>query len=228
MREYLETLYKLSYANKARAMDSIMDTLVHLQQDKMFDEWNQMLIDADLDRISSSCLHFLLKQSANYISVLPAYKDFYYKVRENFAKRGKDHERIANSLDRFADGGYHPYDPNAKPYVTPEARADNKLAARILKAQEDGDTELVEMLSTLQSYKIGSDDNEEEFRKLRRTYGSEEIRKMSIKALRDMAKMLEETGSGWPQIYYCKLPDDNLKKPLMNGVTVITSYPWGG
>lgn len=71
----------------------------------------------------------------------------------------------------------------------------------------------------------------DEFRRLQSKLGNEELRKRAIESLREVADILEKSTGSWPGIYYCTLSKWSDRKirgrDLMDGVTVILSYPWG-
>lgn len=229
MKEFLETLYKKCSSSRASAIDEVLDVIAALSKAKKFEAINSIFLEADLSRLDGGTMYSLVNFTSNYIKVLPDYKKFYHKCREECARRGYSEKRIKDLYDRLENGGLHPYDPDAPEYIDHETRDLRDLDKRITEADAAGDKQLAIWLSAYKSYSIGSKERESTFHQMQRAMGDEELRKRTIKALREMATKLEETSGCWPGIYYAKLPEDPLLKgTFIDGIEVVISYPWPG
>lgn len=229
MKEFLETVYKKCAVSKSSAVDEVLSVIAALAKDKKFDAMNSIFLEADLSRLDGGTMYSLVNFTSKYINVLPDYKTFYHRCREECARRGYSEERIKGLYDRLADGGKPLYDPNEPPYVPSDIKKLESLDKRIADAEAAGDKELAIWLSSYKAYSTGHTEREDQFHKLSHTLGEDELRKRTIKALREMADLLEETAGCWPGIYYAKLPDDPLMKgTFIDGIEVIISYPWPG
>jgi len=228
MKEFFETVYKKSAHSRADAVDEVLDVICALAKRKDFASMNT-LFNIDLKRIDGGTMYSLVHFTSNYILMLPDYKKFYYRVREEAARRGYSEEKIKDLYDKLAEGGHHLYDPETPEYIYPDRKNLLDLNQRIEEAEQSGDKQLAIWLSAYKSYSTSSKEREDEFHQMRNIMGEEELRKRTIKSLREMADKLEETASCWPGIYYAKLPDDPLLKgTFIDGIEVIISYPWPG
>jgi hypothetical protein len=229
VKEFLETVYKKCASSRTSAVDEVLDVIAGLASEKKFEAMNSIFLEVDLSRIDGGTMYSLVNFTSRYINVLPDYRNFYQRCREECARRGYSEERIKGLYDKLAEGGKPLYDPNEPPYVHPDIKRAEDLDKRIAEADAAGDKQLAIWLSAYKAYSTGDTDRENEFHKLRYTLGEEELRKRTIKALRDVADLLDESAGCWPGIYYAKLPDEPLMKgTIIDGIEVIISYPWPG
>lgn len=234
IKEFLETLYKMcsSEVSEHVSVDETMDVFNHLYSEKRFDTINQILIEMNIDKVSSTVLYVTLNSVASLINYLPEYRNFYQKARESYARRGESEKDIDDLIGRFKDGGSRLYDPNAPPYIPPHVKDEQRLNDKIKWAESIGDQDLINYLNWYKADRVRSETRMSEFHKLKQTLGEEELRKRAIKSLRGIADILESSSGSWPGIYYCSLSEwaDSVikKRSVMDGVTVLLSYPWGG
>ncbi len=229
MKDFLETVYKKCASSRACAIDEVLDTIGFLSGKKDFEKMNSIFLEVDLSKLDGGTMYSLCNFTSNYINVLPDYKTFVRRCREECARRGYTEKRIDNLYGKLENGGLHIYNPDDPPYVDPDTRDLAALDARIAEADAAGDKRLAIWLSAFKSYSTGHKERESKFHKLRHQLGDEELRKRTIKALRDMAELLESTSGCWPGIFYADLPDiHDLKSKTIDGLEVIVSYPWGG
>lgn len=229
MKEFLDNLYKQCVHSRRDGIDQLYDVVPILLEERKFDVLNGILIDMDLARVTTSVMYSLVHFTSDYINQLPHYREFYSRVREEFARRRRPEKEIKDLFDKYRDGGDRLFDPNAPPYKSPDRRDSEKLDAKIAWARSIGDKDLENYLTWYKADRQNHIDKDNEFRHLMHTAGEEEMRKRTIKALRDMADLLDKSTSCWPGIYYCSLPDDPLmKKTFIDGINVVISYPWPG
>lgn len=234
IKEFLETLYKMCSSEHAdhNAIDEIMDVFGHLSSEKRFDTINQILIEMNLDSVTTSAIYCTFTMIGNLINVLPEYGNFYQRARESYARRGKSESEINDLLDRWKDGGSRLYDPNKPPYIPPHVKDEQKLNDKIKWAESIGDQDLVNYLTWYKADRNLNKEREAKFRELKISLGEQELRKRTIQSLRGIADILENSSGSWPGIYYCTLSEwaDSVikKRSVMDGVTVVLSYPWGG
>jgi hypothetical protein len=230
MKEFLDTLYKACVAPNDDSMGLIFDVLPKLGGQRKFDVMNQLLVDIDISRLDTSAMYGIVHCISHYINQLPQYRTFYQNVREEFARRGEPSARIKDLFDRYENGWRGDlYDPNKPPYKSPDEKFEETLEAKIAWAQEIGDKDLVDMLTYYRSYRLGSQERDRKFQKMRMDMGDEELRKRTVESLREVADKLDKSAGSWPGIYYCDLPEDPLmKNTFIDGITVVISYPWPG
>jgi len=230
MKEFLDNLYKQCAANE-NGVYALFDVFPALLSQKKFDVVNGLMKDLDLSRIDTSVMYAAINCTCSYIDQLPEYLPLYQRIREEFARRGEPSSRISSLFDRYKDGGdpARKYDPNAPPYVDQDIKSAQRLDDKIAWAESIGDKDLVNYLTFYKAGRLRHDERENKFRNLQKLLGDEEIRRRSIKSLREMADLLEKNSGSWPGIYYCDLPEDPLlKKTFIDGLEVIISYPWPG
>ncbi len=229
MKEFLDHLYKV-VSSKQDAVHDLFDVIPDLANEKRFNDINQILVDVDLSKLDTGTMYSMVFLTSSYIRQLPYYTKFFQKVREEYARRGEPESRINELLDQWEDGGGPDrlYDPNRKPYESYTKKFEETLDKKIAWAQEIGDKELEDILTSHKAARISSHEREEKFRQLRIMLGDNVLRDKAVQALRDMANLLDRGSSSWPGIYWCSLPEKDFDKKLMSSITVIVSYPWGG
>ena len=230
MKEFLDNLYKQCVSSRADGVDALFDVIPTLLGEKKFEVVNGILKDIDLSRVQGGTMYSLLHLVSNYREVLPEYKPYYQRVREDYARRGESSERIADLFDRYQnDDPKYKYDPNAPPNKGWREQQDDKLQAIINRARDIGDKDIVDYLTYYQADMETHKQRDRKFRELSHLLGEEELRKRCIKSLRETADLLEKSSGCWPGIYYCNLPEDPLlKKTFIDGIEVVISYPWPG
>lgn len=232
MKEFLNNLYHTCAAGRTQSgVDQLFQVLPALLGERLFKSVNDILIQADLQRLDTSSMYAMVHLICNYIHQLPDYRNFYQRVREEYARRGEPSNRIASLFDKYENGGNRLFDPNAPPhdYRSHEEKFDEKLSAKIVWAKSLGDKDLEDMLTFYQAERTQREEKERTFKNLERVMGEKEMRKKTIQALREMADLLDENIGCWPGIYYCSLPEDpSLKRTFIDRIEVVISYPWPG
>lgn len=231
MKEFLDNLYKACTSSKADGVDQLFDVIPTLLGQRKFEVVDGILRDMDLSRVHTSTMYSTVHLVCNYNDQLTQYKPFYQRSREEFARRGEPEKRIKDLFDKYENGGdpRWKYDPEAPPGKGYEEQRDDKLDAVIARAEKIGDKDIVDYLTYYKSEMTRYRDRDRKFREMSHTMGEDELRKRTIKALRDMADLLEKSTGCWPGIYYCDLPEDPLlKKTFIDGIEVTISYPWPG
>jgi hypothetical protein len=231
VKEFLDNLYKACASSRADGVDQLFDVIPALLGERKFAVVDSILRDMDLSRVHTSTMYSTVHLVCNYVDQLSEYKTFYQKSREEYARRGEPSERISKLFDKYENGGdpKWKYDPNAPPYKSPDQKSDEKLDAAIARAHELGDKDTEDYLTYYKAEMLRYKDRDRKFREMQYTMGEEEMRKRTIKALRDMADLLDKSTGCWPGIYYCDLPEDPLlKKTFIDGIEVTISYPWPG
>jgi hypothetical protein len=230
VKEFLDNLYKQCVSSRADGVDQLFDVIIPLCSEKKFEAVDSIIRDMILSRVSTSAMYTLLHLTYRYINYLPSFKSKYKEIREEFARRGEPSERINNLFDRYEDiPEKELYNPDAPQYKSPSQKSDELLDEKIKFAKEIGDKDLENFLTFYKAQCLRKIDSHDKFHNLRMTVGDDELRKRTIKALRDMADLLDKSTGSWPGIYYCDLPEDPLlKKTFIDGLEVIISYPWPG
>ena len=232
MDDFLKTLYKMSQSYRSSGLDLLFQILPGLGGDRRFAELDELLVKMDLTKVNTSIMYTTVHMVSHYINVLPHYREFYQRCREEFARRGEKEKRIKDLFDGYQDGGDRLFDPNEPPrppYRDSEELHEDKINAKIELAKQLGDKDLGDLLSYYKAERLAREERNREFRTLEQTVGEKEMRSRCIKSLREMADTLERTTGCFPGIYYCKLLDDPLlKKTFIDGIEVIISYPWPG
>lgn len=231
MKEFLDNLYKACASSRADGVDQLFDVIPALLGERKFAVVDSILRDMDLSRVHTSTMYSSVHLVCNYIDQLSEYKTFYQKCREEYARRGEPSERICKLFDKYKDGGdpKWKYDPSAPPGKGWEEQRDDKLSAALARAEKLGDKEILDYLTYYQAEMTRYRDRDRKYREMAHTMGEDELRKRTIKALRDMADLLDKSTGCWPGIYYCDLPDDPLlKKTFIDSIEVTISYPWPG
>jgi hypothetical protein len=230
MEEFLKTLYKVCSTSTADGLDLIFDTIPGLLEPEKFAELNKFLKVIDLSRVSVSCMLGLVNMTDNYRFQLSHWAEFYGRCREECARRGETDKHIKELFDQYLEVGQSRlYNPNAPPYISPEQKQDDLINNKIALAKATGDKELETLLTYYQGTRQDRKDRERKFRQLRRDCGDETLRIRCVAALREVADKLEQSAGGWPDIYYCNLPEDPLlSKTFIDGIEVVISYPWPG
>lgn len=227
---FLDNLYKQCASSRSDGVDALFDVLGPLCAERKFEVVDKILETMDLSRCHTSTLYCTIHMVSSYIHQLPHYRPIYKAIREEFARRGEDSEHISDLFDKYENGWedrlYDPNEPERKPY---EPHSTEKLDFAIARATEIGDKDIIDYLNYYKAEQLRYKDRDRKYRELAHTLGDEEMRKRCIKALRDMANLLESTTSCFPGIYYCDLPEDPLlKKTFIDGIEVTISYPWPG
>lgn len=172
-------------------------------------------------------MYIAVSLASNYNKQISTYSDFYSRVREEYARRGEQEDRIKNLFDKLRDGGNNPYDPNAPPYKSPEKIDQEKLSQKIDEVQLSGDPDLIKYMIYYRAHLEHEADARRKYSELRKSLGDEEVRKRAIEYLRKMADLLEKSAGSWPSIYYLELPEEPfLEKTFIDGIKVVVSYPW--
>lgn len=231
MKEFLDNLYKQCASSRSAGVDELFSVIPELLNERKFEFVDFILRDMDLSRVHTSTMYSTIHLVCNYIDQLPEYRIFYQKVREEYARRGESSDRISKLFDKYKDGGNPEwkYDPNAPLRKGYEEQQEDKLDAAITRSHQIGDREIEDYLTYYKAEMLRHKDRDCKFKNLQHTIGKEEMRERAIKALRNMADLLENSTSCWPGIYYCDLPEDPLlNKTFIDGIEVIISYPWPG
>jgi hypothetical protein len=231
VKEFLDNLYKHCASSRADGVDCLFDVIPTLLGEKKFEVVDSILRDMDLSRVHTSTMYSTVHLVCNYVDQLTEYKLYYTKCREEYARRGEPSTRIAKLFDKYENGGdpKWKYDPDAPPGKGWQEQRDDKLDDAIARAEKFGDKEVIDYLNYYKAEMLRYKDRDRKFRDLQFTMGEEEMRKRTIKALREMADLLEKSSSCFPGIYYADLPEDPLlKKTFIDSIEVTISYPWPG
>ncbi len=213
------------------AVDEVMDFISIISQNKDFENLNEFLVQVDLSKLTTGVLYCIVWQVCSYINQLPEYRNFYSRVREEYARRNRSEQDIKSLFDKLRDGGPHLYDPNAPKYIPPHVKDKIRMEEALQRAIDSGDKDLANYITWYMADRESRISRDNEFHKLRHQLGDEELRKRAIKSLRGIADILERSAGSYPGIYYCTLSkwvEGKDKKDIMDGVTVVLSYPWGG
>jgi hypothetical protein len=229
VKEFLETLYKLSRFSHTQGIDELWHFMVVYFKDKKFEVIDQLFNEMDLSKLDTSLMYTSVMLASNYHKQISTYPDYYNRVREEFARRGESEDHIKELFDKLRDGGNHPYDPEAPAYKSPDKLDSEKLSKKIEEAQLSGDPEMVKYLIYYRAHLEHETEKRRKYSELRQNLGDEEVRKRAIVALRKMADLLEKSAGSWPGIYYLDLPEEPfLEKTFIDGLSVVVSYPWPG
>jgi hypothetical protein len=222
-KEFLNNLYYQCLNLKEGGADQAYFFISKLLEQKNFSAINSLFSDLDLSLVDTGTMYMMINLTAPYRSKISTYQNFYLKIREEYARRGRSSQDISKLLDHFQEVK----ESSETPYVSKEESGFNQLNFLIEKAELSNDKELVFWLQLCKSQKLAHANKEDKFRNLVQTLGHDELRKRTIDSLRHMANLLEKTTGCWPGIYYAELPKD-LNSDMLAKLEVILSYPWPG
>lgn len=214
---FLEILYKGDY--KSDQQDIKICSIMEFLSEKNFKQIDDILIEINLNRLSTSIMYGIINTVSRYINHLQNYKWFWNQVKNEFVKR--KNPDIDELLSPFENGWKdHNYDPSKEDVVKKslEEIYQEKLNNKIVWAQEIGDEELKNMLSLYQNRLIRDNEKRENYNNINMRYGEKELNKKVAEALRAMANKLEEPGMHF--MVHCSLP--NL--PIFSGKDYVEKY----
>lgn len=133
IKEFLATIYKMCSGKESdsNAMDETWDVIIELARERRFETLNGVLAAADVSKLTTGVEYTMIHLTSPYINQLPDYRDFYQRVREDFARRHRPEEEIKSLFDRYRDGHFRDnYDPNKPEYIPPEKKISKSLMTR--------------------------------------------------------------------------------------------------